>query len=216
MSRKITAFSLVYFRSRNSSGVVSVLSDLRRSAPSRLIICGDFNAHHLHWGSGKTTARRTSLAQDLVTTDLCLGMMAPLHFFRPPAALQSIDLTFHSPNILITWEAAPDTQGSDQFPITIRMDHDHRFTPKYEFFVVRWDFYRTLFQKDTKPIEQSILANLNVARIHLSLPVDFQAPDLKYANLFAARRFAQRRYRRFRRREDGALFQSIKFSHSSP
>lgn len=38
----------------------------------------------------KSTARGTSLVQDLATTDLCLGIDGSPTFFRPPAALSPI------------------------------------------------------------------------------------------------------------------------------
>lgn len=207
--RKVTTVVSLYFKSNGSSGLVSVLSELRKMFPGRLIICGDFNAHHPLWGSGKTTSRGTSLVHDLEATDLCLANDGSPTFFRPPAALSSIDLTFHSPDVSMIWEVSPDTQGSDHFPITIRIKDDCSSADKHEFTVVRWDYFRSLFKHDKRPIAVSLLANLGAATTHIRLPADSPAPDLKYANLFAARRFAQRRYRRSRRREDRALYNRL-------
>lgn len=94
---------------------------------------------------------------------------------------------------------APDTQRSDHFPITICMDDDRPIPPKHDFSAVCWEYYRTLFWENVKPIEENIAANLHATAIHLFLPVAFSALDMKYA-VFATRHLAQRHYRRSRRR----------------
>lgn len=40
-------------------------------------------------------------------------------FFRPPNSYGVIHVTAHSPSLEMKWELAPDTRGSDHFPIHI-------------------------------------------------------------------------------------------------
>lgn len=116
----------------------------------------------------------------------------------------------------MTWGVAPETQGSDHFPIIIRMDDDRRFAPKPNIYVVRCYSNNTFFLKDIKAIEASISANLHASTINLFFPVYAPAPDVKYANIFAARRFGQRRYRRSGRREGRLLFNRLNSASRVP
>lgn len=62
-------------------------------------------------------------------------MTVPPYFFQLPAVRLSIDTTFHSAQVSLTWYLMPDTRGSDDIPIILQIDED-RSTVKREFEVV--------------------------------------------------------------------------------
>lgn len=188
---KITTFDSVYLRSNISSLPVYVLSGLRNMVLGRHVICGDFKAYTPLWGSRKSTGHENASINDLQLTNLWLANDGSPTCFRPAAALLSIYLTFHSPDVSLTWKVMPELQGSDNFPIILGIDGD-KSSAKREFEVVHWDYFRSLFRRKLRPIGDSRTVNLTLATSHITFRVNSPAPGLKYANLFAARRLAHR------------------------
>lgn len=46
-----------------------IMYALHQRFPGSLIVCGDFNAHHLSWGSTRTNSRETALAEAVHSTE---------------------------------------------------------------------------------------------------------------------------------------------------
>lgn len=117
----------------------------------------------------KTTNRGTSLVYDLMSADLCLDNDVSSTFFRPSAAIFSLDLTFHFPGVSLSWEASPDTQGSDHFPNSICVADDRSSLIKRDF------TFRSFFKGDIRPVKVSIIKNLGAATSHIFLPANSPA-----------------------------------------
>lgn len=95
-------------------------------------------------------------------------------FLRSPVTTSAIDVTFHTPDLPVTWRTSGSTEGSDHFPIHIGLDGESR----------------------------SIATCLEIATKTLCVPAGMPDPDLPMHNLVAVRKRAQRRYRRSRTNED--------------
>lgn len=84
-----------------------------------LLICDDFNAHNVAWGSARTDKRGDALMTVIVQLRLAVANDGRPTFFRPPNSYSVLDVTAHSPSLEMNWELAPDTRGSDHFSIHI-------------------------------------------------------------------------------------------------
>ncbi|KAG0444799.1 hypothetical protein HPB47_013367 [Ixodes persulcatus] len=88
-----------------------ILRDIARQCPSRLLFCGDFNAHNTTWGDNRTTPRGSAL-EDVTTT---LGLEAlndgSETFVRQGVHGSVLDLTFAPRNIAASWTVIADTRA---------------------------------------------------------------------------------------------------------
>ncbi|KAK6189121.1 hypothetical protein SNE40_005159 [Patella caerulea] len=88
----------------------------------RILICGDFNAHHALWGSKRTDRRGRVLYSFMEDNGLCVLNDGSPTCFRPGCEPSHIDLTLASPAIssYCDWTIGnDDTFGSDHLAITI-------------------------------------------------------------------------------------------------
>ncbi|KAG0442306.1 hypothetical protein HPB47_015737 [Ixodes persulcatus] len=161
-----------------------ILRDIARQCPSRLLFCGDFNAHNTTWGDNRTTPRGSAL-EDVTTT---LGLEAlndgSETFVRQGVHGSVLDLTFAPRNIAASWTVIADT------------------TKKYKKYdVTHWDLFRQHLSKALEhgpmnDLGRAITNALSLSTRTVSLPIQRPAPDLEYLNLRAARRRAQRKAHR--------------------
>lgn len=93
---------------------------LLQQLPKPLIICGDFNAHNILWGSTKNTTRGNIIANSLEHYIL-LNNGEPTHFSAKNGTFSSIDLTFCDPRLFLkfSWYTLPYLFSGSHFPIII-------------------------------------------------------------------------------------------------
>lgn len=86
------------------------------ASKSRVIVAGDFNAHHVSWGF-RTDSRGLELWQWLLENDLSCHNSRAITFLRA-GSRSALDLTFSSGNVEVTsWGTLPCGSSSDHFPL---------------------------------------------------------------------------------------------------
>ena len=84
---------------------------------SKVVLCGDFNAHHEWWGSSSTRVVGDQVDALVESTDLDLLNDGTGTRLNNSGSRSAIDLSFVSPSLLVAfvWEVFPSTFGSDHF-----------------------------------------------------------------------------------------------------
>ncbi|XP_034231517.1 uncharacterized protein LOC117639751, partial [Thrips palmi] len=105
-----------------------------------MIIGGDFNAHHLHWGEPRNDPRGTQVFDWITLNDLTLlnkGQATRLG--RNNQRNTVIDLALSSPTISLAteWELMEDSMGSDHIPALITIQMGRGISPLKKFFTTR-------------------------------------------------------------------------------
>ncbi|KAM7301179.1 hypothetical protein ISCGN_016719 [Ixodes scapularis] len=129
-------------------------------------------------------------------------------FFRPPNSYSVLDVTAHSPSLEMKWELAPDTRGSDHFPIHITIK-GCQGARKVVRTCTNWDVFRAALDLSQEEIPAAIIQALQKATRTTSVTEWLPKPDLTFLNLQAARTRAQRRYRRTGEPEDKTSFNRV-------
>lgn len=79
----------------------------------------DFNTYHSPWGFTHHKKRGHQLATEAEDLGLTASNTARVTFLKPPDITSAIHVTFHSPELTITWRAEYDTQRSDYYSLHI-------------------------------------------------------------------------------------------------
>ncbi|KAM7304739.1 hypothetical protein ISCGN_014639 [Ixodes scapularis] len=106
------------------------------------------------------------------------------------------------------WEIAPDTRGSDHFPIHITIK-GCQGARKVLRTCTNWDVFRAALDLSQEEIPAAIIQALQMATRTTFVTEWLPKPDLTFLNLQAARTRAQRRYRRTREPEDKTNFNRV-------
>lgn len=178
--------------------------------PGRLLICGDFNAHHATWGSMHDTPRGQALADVLLSQHLIVINDGSPTYFRSGGIESVLDLTITTPDVRLLWLPEPDTWGSDHVPIRLMPQHAVPQRCRTRTFIA-WNKFREILSDAPQDagIVESVTMALQRASRKVTLPMRGPVPDMKYLNLRAARRRAQRRARRSGLRADWTLYNRI-------
>ncbi|XP_064475641.1 uncharacterized protein LOC135389534 [Ornithodoros turicata] len=204
----------VYVDRRLPRGLLSdCLKYIRHQCPGNLIICVDFNAHYHFWGSDKCSPRGSEIVDAIDELDLAVANSGAATFFRPPSSYSAIDISIYSPGLHVTWDAGKDTMGSDHFPIFLTLPHSTSNLappPRFRHSVTHWDRYRSLLNLDnSSDITTAIQSSLKGTTSAISKRATDPVPDLKFLNLSAARRRAQRRLRKNPTKDNTLSFNRI-------
>lgn len=199
LGNNLLTVASIYIRPCSTSNNVQLPPDyllqVKAALPGPLLLCGDLNAHHPLWGSHKTDTRGQTIANSLQDSDLLVANTGEPTFIRAPHS-SAIDVTLHTPDVPAHWEIGMDTWGSDHFPISITLAHKQH-APKRKLAVVNWSKFRTLLASDSKlDITEDITTALKAATSTIAVRSGDPKPDLKFLNLCAARRRAQRTLRK--------------------
>ncbi|KAJ8704397.1 hypothetical protein PYW08_013121 [Mythimna loreyi] len=126
------------------------IKSLLDSVSGPLLVMGDFNCHHYHWGSDVCDNFGIGLLDILDDLDLCLiNDGSPTRMSAPRQSNSCVDLTFCSSNIssLLIWRRLEMTHGSDHYPIIIEFPSKNipiKVSPpllKYQLNSANWDLY---------------------------------------------------------------------------
>lgn len=149
-----------------------LLPDLRTiftSLSPPVIIMGDFNAHHVSWGSYYSDSFGTLLLNLMDELNFCiLNTGSPTRRCYPsqnPAS--AVDLTFCSPGLApsILWRVYDSTCGSDHFPIIISLPAQSsvidRPPPllKYKLSKADWSAFSSTSDNNTASLPNITLTN---------------------------------------------------------
>ncbi|KAG0421471.1 hypothetical protein HPB47_002637 [Ixodes persulcatus] len=173
-----------------------------------LLLCGDLNAHSEAWGSRKTDKRGDAVTKMLEELNLVVANDGGPTFFRPPSTYSAIDVTAHTPTLELAWATAPDTRGSDHFPIQITVK-GCQMVRKVVRSCTNWDVFRAALDTSRADIATAIVQALQEATHTTRFSEWLPNPDLTFLNLQAARTRAQRKYRRTKNPEDKTRFNRV-------
>ncbi|XP_058448897.1 uncharacterized protein LOC131428855 [Malaya genurostris] len=106
----------------SSAQYQTALSELLDKLDGPVIFLGDFNAHHLAWGSSSSNALGRFIANTTLDRNLViLNSGSPTRIDPATGHTSAIDVTFCSKSLApkFTWRTLSDTHNSDHFPITV-------------------------------------------------------------------------------------------------
>lgn len=171
------------------------------------VICRDFNLQNQGWGSTNTDVRNVALADIITSLDLPVLNDGCPTFVRPNFMTRSIlDLTIVSRTVRLQGSLESDTWGSDHF--LIRLTSSHAMPSRSKTLrVVHWDTFRETFcgaieHAGPHDISSLISDSLAKATNLLTVPARCSNPNVRYLNLRAVRRRAQRQASRAQGRSD--------------
>ena len=119
--RDITILSI--YIPHPSRPIASELRSILTSIPGPYIVLGDFNAHHLSWGSNQGSALGNALVELLDDMNRCLlNDGSPTRVPVPLPNPSAVDHAFCSPSLasLASWTILTQSFGSDHYPILIK------------------------------------------------------------------------------------------------
>ncbi len=115
---KLTLCSIYIHQDDDLSGMV--LHNLVQQLPKPYLLCGDFNAHNIIWGSSNTNTRGKNIENFIDQQNLILHNTGkPTHFNVYNGNTSAIDLVLSTNSIahLVDWDTLEQLYGSDHYPI---------------------------------------------------------------------------------------------------
>lgn len=110
------------------SALIPDLLFLFSSITPPLVLLGDFNAHHIMWGSSHSDLFGLSLLDIFNDIDLCvLNDGSPTRRVRPgqnPKSVVDLSLCSASLSSRLIWKVLPLSYGSDHFPIIVSLPNN--------------------------------------------------------------------------------------------
>lgn len=101
--------------------------------PSKTISCGDFNAHHIEWGSNRSCKAGNNIKEGIDNLDLLiLNKQTVTHHSSAHKTWDSIDISIShiSLGLTIEWSISTDSWGSDHLPIFLQVGcHTSLYNP---------------------------------------------------------------------------------------
>uniref|UniRef100_T1I8R4 Endo/exonuclease/phosphatase domain-containing protein n=1 Tax=Rhodnius prolixus TaxID=13249 RepID=T1I8R4_RHOPR len=115
----------IYIPPRQNINLEEMNSFLRQIQGPTLLL-GDFNAHHIVWGSEVTESRGRELLDAIEEQNLILLNDGSKTFLSSSfGTMSAIDLSISSVSLVtrLEWNVLEDSYGSDHFPICIHMEN---------------------------------------------------------------------------------------------
>lgn len=191
------------------------LIQVRQHCAEIVFLCGDFNAHYESWGDSRSDARGEALFDVISTMKLVALNDGRETFVRPGVKNSVLDITFASPvsRSRVLWCLEPDTWGSDHFPIRLIPGRSRPNTVR-QHRVTNWDTFRQRLEllqlrSEIEDLPSVLREALTLATRFVGLSSKRPAPDLKYLNLRASRRRAQRVAQRTHNQEDWVAYRKV-------
>lgn len=133
------------------------LSDLFNQIHGPVIFLGDFNAHHIAWGSQSSSPLGRFIAEATLERKLViLNHGSPTRIDPTTGNASAIDISFCSENLAskINWHTLTDTCNSDHFPIIIGFPGRSNIpTTRSKWFFDRadWSLYERITAESIRP-----------------------------------------------------------------
>ncbi|KAH7959819.1 hypothetical protein HPB49_014043 [Dermacentor silvarum] len=189
-----TSVASVYVRAGARRAEYSFVVRLTALLSPDTVVCGNFNAHHRDWGSARSNARGEDLSSAVAAAGLTVLNSGEATFVRRDGVATVIDLALVSERCSYSWQRAPDTAGSDDYPITLCPTKPSRGATRV-YAVVRWPLFREMCARPSHCSDYfaHITECAGRATTRVIVPAGTPCPDIKLLNVRAARRRAQRR-----------------------
>lgn len=129
---------------------------------------------------------------------------------RPHCSATVLDLALVSERCSYSWQRAPDTAGSDHYPVSLCPTRPSRGATRV-YAVVRWPLFREMCAAPALGCDYfaHIAECAGRATTRVIVPAGSPCPDIKLLNVRAARRRAQRRAIRSGAAEDWTLYNRL-------
>ena len=189
-------------------------------ADASVLVCGDFNAHNVIWGSEHTDSRGHVVECAAEKCNLTVLNDSSPTFLRGYRYSSCIDVTLCLHDLLegSEWSTDIETHGSDHFPILVK----HRFmrstrTQRYSKYT-NWQHFRhritgALGENPNLATFTTILCDsYKISTKQVIVPSEYAGVDGEYERLRAIRRRAERAYRRSGKLED---YKTAQKTHST-
>ncbi|KAG0427248.1 hypothetical protein HPB47_025691 [Ixodes persulcatus] len=169
------------------------LMDLRQRYPrDRLLVAGDFNAHHPDWGYSTANARGARLkeAAELAHLTLANDLDYPTrHGLHEGQRDTTPDLTWADSRLVTDWRCGPDPKGSDHYPIWLELSTGGKAGRRRLTQAIDWDAFRKAVAtcEDAVPVTAKLLRAAQAATRNLE--VEDQDPARRYAKRLARSRW---------------------------
>lgn len=158
-NKKVSVVSL--YRPPNAKVTSADYINVFNQIPHLMVVGGDFNAHHYIWGSSSSNPDGIILTDALEHfANLVVANTGAATRISPPGKnIFAVDLTLLTSELAesCSWEVAPDTYGSDHFPIRMKLFDDdpvelEKITPlsKWSTNDVDWLEYQLLINTSWK------------------------------------------------------------------
>lgn len=178
------------------------VNDFLSGLPQPFIICGDFNAHSVLWGSEHSDARGRLLEKFIEDRNLIILNDGSPTFFRGHRYSSCLDITICSATVPrnIQWATGVETLGSDHMPVLISLPGNQaaarrvRVTDWRKFTAIAED--KVVDVASVDHLHSVICDSLASATKVISAPPRKSPVDIEYERLRAIRRRAERRFRR--------------------
>ncbi|XP_042143361.1 uncharacterized protein LOC115310606 [Ixodes scapularis] len=170
------------------------LMDLRQRYPrDRLLVAGDFNAHHPDWGYSTANARGARLkeAAELAHLTLANDLDYPTrHGLHEGQRDTTPDLTWADSRLVTDWRCGPDPMGSDHYPIWLELSTGGKAGRSRLTQAVDWDAFRKAVAtcEDAVPVTAKLLRAAQAATRNLEVEDQDPVPDKHLMNLWEARK----------------------------
>lgn len=185
------------------------LDDILSTTTGPWVITGDFNAHHMLWGSPNTNRRGRSLVAFASDHGLCLLNDGSPTYLRGTNYGSCLDLTFVSRCLSARAQWFPDieTRGSDHIPTYLKINGLRSSFDPNVIRVTDWSKFQSRMDEicrsdELENLESVIESTLQACKRSVRLSPKVTEFDVELERLRAVRRRAERRYRRAKCLED--------------
>ncbi|KAH7945849.1 hypothetical protein HPB49_016521 [Dermacentor silvarum] len=119
----------------------------------RLLVGGDFNAHHQSWGYDRNSERGCLLLEEVEAAGIILANdldYPTRHALHSGQRDNTPDLTWTTPGLVNDWRCGADPMGSDHYPIWIEVEAKATGQKKRMTSAVDCDLFRSCFEASEK------------------------------------------------------------------
>lgn len=123
--------------------------------PSPRIIVGDFNGHHIIWGSKNTNSRGHTIANAVEQFNLNImnnGENTRFNSYTGDYSVLDLSICDSTMTPSLTWEVLPFLYGSDHFPIKItnmeEIVYNTKPVEKWKLKTANWNLYQNRVEED--------------------------------------------------------------------
>lgn len=161
----------IYIPTLDCKNIEQRLSNFLDQLLPPFLILGDFNAHHVSWGSRRNTEKGFQILRASEKANLRILNDGSPTFTRPLIS-SAIDISFASENLLgrLQWSISKDPMGSDHHPISIYCNFPTPKTtrrPRWKYELADWQLFQNTIEispiEDDTPLEGLISTILTAA-----------------------------------------------------
>ena len=156
---------------RPNSQVISEISSLLSAIPHPILLLGDFNVHHISWGSHFSDQVSPFLLDFIDIHNLCiLNDGSPTRKTSPSQnIISAVDLSLCSPPVSsrVSWQVLPSSFGSDHYPILVSFPGSHPpplpFNPrlKHKLPQAEWTKFSSVLENEISRLAQPSADNVH-------------------------------------------------------